>query len=83
VELGFNAGVTDRRQRVVFHTLRHTFASWLVQNGTDLYTVSKLLGHSDISMTQRYSHLSDDTLQRAVKNLEKAISAQQKVENIS
>ena len=33
-KLGFNNGLTDRRQRVVFHTLRHTFGSWLAIQGT-------------------------------------------------
>jgi len=50
-ELGLNKGVTDSRQKAVIHTFRHTFASWLVQKGTPLYTVSKLLGHSSIKMT--------------------------------
>ena len=40
------------------HSFRHTFASRLVQGGMSLYSVSKLLGHSDVKMTQRYAHLS-------------------------
>ncbi len=51
------------------HTLRHTFASWLVQNGVDLYTVSKLLGHSSIKSTEIYAHLSPNTFLSAMQKL--------------
>lgn len=77
-DLGFNQGVADPRQKVVFHSLRHTYASWLVQNGVNLYTVQKLLGHSTISQTERYSHLAPSTLQDAVKVLEQSIEAARK-----
>ncbi|WP_321401745.1 site-specific integrase [Maridesulfovibrio sp.] len=69
-ELGLNVGIDDRRQKVVFHTLRHTFASWLVQRGTPLYTVAKLMGHSTLAMTERYAHLAPDNLKAAVAVLE-------------
>ncbi len=74
-EVGLNEGITDPRQKVVFHTLRHTFASWLVQQGTPLYTVAKLMGHRTISMTERYSHLAPDHLQEAVRQLELSLEA--------
>lgn len=64
---GLNEGLSDRRQKVTFHTLRHTFASWLVQDGTDLYVVKELLGHHSIQLTERYSHLQPDGPKRAVK----------------
>ncbi len=51
------------------HTLRHTFASHLVMNGVDLRTVQELLGHSTITMTEQYSHLSPDHRTRAVSKL--------------
>ena len=50
------------------------YASWMVEKGVDLYHVKKLMGHSTLSMTERYSHLSDETLQGAVKLFEKGIS---------
>lgn len=51
------------------HTLRHTYASHLVQAGVDLYTVSKLLGHSDVNQTSIYAHLAPATLKEAVNKL--------------
>jgi site-specific recombinase XerD len=45
---------------VTFHTLRHTYASRLVQGGVDLHTVSKRLGHGDLKTTARYAHLALD-----------------------
>jgi integrase len=68
--LGLNAGVSDRRNRVVFHTLRHTFASWLVSAGQPLYTVATLLGHSTLEMTKRYAHLAPEARRAAVDTLE-------------
>ena len=72
-ELGMNDGVEDARDRLVFHTLRHTFASWLVMAGTPLYTVGKLLGHSSSAMTERYSHLAPDHMKAAVSALESTL----------
>jgi integrase len=40
-----------------FHDLRHTFASWYMMNGGDLYELAKILGHSNIKMTERYANL--------------------------
>jgi integrase len=53
-------------QRVSWHTLRHTFASRLVQAGVNLLTVKELLGHSSLVMVMRYAHLADDNLKAAV-----------------
>ncbi|MDR1546754.1 MAG: site-specific integrase [Deltaproteobacteria bacterium] len=61
---GLNAGVVDKTHRVWFHTLRHTFASWLVQGGTDFYAVQKLMRHGSAAMTQRYAHLHPETFRR-------------------
>lgn len=69
-KLGLNRGITDPRQKVTFHTLRHTYASWLVMNGIPLYTVQKLLGHSTLAMTERYAHLAPDHMREAVLSIE-------------
>lgn len=68
--LGLNDGVTDDRQKVVFYTLRHTFASWLVIRGVAIYTVAQLMGHSTVEMTKRYAHLSPKTQREAIKELD-------------
>lgn len=47
------------------HDLRHTFASMLVNSGQSLYSVQQCLGHADSRVTQRYAHLSSQTLQDA------------------
>jgi integrase len=74
-ELGLNEGITDTRYKVVWHSLRHTYASWLVQSGVSLYTVQKMLGHSRINMTERYSHLHQENMQDAVNVLEQSIAS--------
>lgn len=66
---GLNEGITDRRNKVCFHTLRHTFASWLVQAGVQLQVVSDLLGHASMEMTLRYAHLAPDVKRDAVNVL--------------
>ncbi len=52
------------------HDLRHTFATRMAQAGVDLYKISKLLGHKDIKMTQRYAHHCPDSLRDGVEILE-------------
>ncbi len=74
-ELKFNENVSDSRQRVCFHTLRHTMASWHAEGGTDLYVLKELLGHGSIVLTERYSHLSNGALQEATRGFGKIIKA--------
>ena len=54
------AGITDFR----FHDLRHTFASWYMMNGGDLYELAKILGDSNIKMTERYAKLAKQHIAR-------------------
>jgi len=74
------AGATSGRQRVEgsfedllerakienfrFHDLRHTFASWYMMKGGDLYELAKILGHSNIKMTERYAKLARQHIAR-------------------
>ena len=61
-----SAGIT---KDFTFHCSRHTFAVILLSSGTDIYTVSKLLGHREISTTQIYAHLIDSRKQEAVNKI--------------
>lgn len=62
------AGRRDPRG-VVFHTLRHTFASWLAARGVDLYTIAQLLGNSLKVVEETYAHLSPDFKATAIAKL--------------
>jgi site-specific recombinase XerD len=60
-------------QNLHFHDLRHTAASYMVMNGVDLPTVKEILGHSEINMTMRYSHLAPAHKAKAVQQLGDAL----------
>jgi integrase len=68
-QLKLNEGITDPKQKIVFHSLRHTFASWLAQQGTSLFVIKELMGHEKIEMTMRYAHLLPDTKRDAVMQM--------------
>ena len=59
------AGITDFR----WHDLRHTWASWHVQNGTPIHALQELGGWSDIRMVQRYAHLAPEHLSKYADSL--------------
>ena len=57
-----------------FHSLRHTFASWLVQDGVSLYEVQRLLGHSSSKVTEVYAHLQPSEMHGTVNRIDVALN---------
>ncbi|HEX9930745.1 MAG TPA: site-specific integrase [Pyrinomonadaceae bacterium] len=53
-----------------FHDLRHTAATRMADRGADAFTLARIIGHSDIRMTARYTHATDAATRRAVENLD-------------
>jgi integrase len=72
------AGIEDFR----FHDLRHTTGSWLAMSGKDIYTIAKILGHKDLRMSVRYSHLSAQYLSDAVRGLDKVFGDKMAVSEV-
>lgn len=70
-----NAGI---HKKITFHCARHTFATMMLDLGTDIYTVSKLLGHRDLSTTQIYVKVLDKNKQKAVSNIPDILSGSKK-----
>jgi site-specific recombinase XerD len=60
---------SNLNEKIHFHSLRHSFASVLVQKGVSLYIIKELLGHQDLATTQIYSHLQQQNLRDAVNML--------------
>jgi integrase len=69
--IGLNKGIDDERLRCVFHTLRHTHASRLLESGADIFQVSKMIGHSNVQTTMRYAHIRSDRMRNAIKEMER------------
>jgi integrase len=64
-----------------FHDLRHTFASWAMQEGATLPELQKLLGHATLAMTMRYAHLAPKHLRSAVSRLDNVLTPASSGEN--
>ena len=61
-------GLKKRKPKIHFHSLRHGFATESLRSGVNIYTISKLLGHADISTTTIYAHLCPEDAIREVRN---------------
>ena len=82
-DLGLNEGITNRKNKVTFHTMRHTFATHLYESTHDLYLTQRSLGHATSTMTQRYAKMSENRLREGAAALEAAFktNGQEKKEN--
>ena len=68
-ELGLNLGAVDDRQKIVFHSLRHTFGSHLAMAGVPITAIKELMGHETLEMTLRYAHLMPNRKREAAAAL--------------
>ncbi|WP_437182076.1 tyrosine-type recombinase/integrase [Segatella copri] len=66
--MGRIVGIT---KQISFHTARHTFATMMLTLGADIYTTSKLLGHSRISTTEIYAKIIDKKKDKAMNLIDK------------
>lgn len=55
----------------VMHSLRHTFGTRLGESGADVFTIMKLMGHSSVTVSQRYVHPSPEAVETAMERLER------------
>jgi len=74
-DLKLNKGISDRKQKVTFHTLRHTFATHLYEATHDLYLTQRSLGHATGTMTARYAKMTDQRRKEGIVALEKVFTA--------
>jgi site-specific recombinase XerD len=65
------AKAAGRRRRVTLHTLRHSFATHLLENGADIRIIQALLGHANLSSTARYTHVASHTIRATPSPLDR------------
>lgn len=63
----------EKRDRVTFHSLRHTAASLMVAEGVPLFDVAKILGHSTLAVTMRYAHFAPEAGRAGIEKLGRAL----------
>ena len=66
------AGIT---KNITFHCFRHTYATLQLMKGTDIYTVSKMLGHKDLKTTQVYAKIVDEAKRKAADRIQLNINS--------
>ena len=72
--LKLNEGITDIKQRITFHSLRHSYATHLYESTHDLYLTQRSLGHTTGEMTKRYAKMSESRLREGAEAVEKSLS---------
>ena len=75
-----NTENTPASEKLVFHSLRHTHASWLAQQGAPLLAIADSMGHKSLAMTKRYAHLCIDTRKELIQ---KAFSSNRNLQHRS
>ena len=77
-QLGFNDAphrLDDPLEKIDFHALRHTFASWLAMEGRPLYDIMVLMGHSSLKMVLRYARLSPEHTKKSAMSISRKTEA--------
>lgn len=83
IKRSFGSAVREAKiDNLRFHDLRHTSATRMADAGADAFTLMRILGHSDIRMTSRYTHATDSAIRRAVETLDKLVFSDESVTNL-
>ncbi len=80
-EAGLNEGVSDPRNRLVFHSLRHGFTTALVEMGVSTAKTSRLTRHKDLKMLKRYEHLNPEALRPELEKLSNLFASEETEKN--
>ena len=67
---------------LVFHDLRHTFGTWLAQNGVDIYTIARYMGHKSLESTKRYLHYNAESLKAGIGTVGKMAEKLQRIAEV-